>query len=44
MKSKKIVTCIVLIALALASLSSCGVDKKCPAYSQAETTDTINYV
>jgi hypothetical protein len=38
MKNKKIYVYIALALIAVATLCSCGVDKKCPAYSQVATS------
>lgn len=39
MKNKKIFVYIVICALAAGFLSSCAIDRKCPAYSKVETTN-----
>lgn len=36
MKNKKIVLCILLGVLAASLLGSCAIDKKCPAYTNAD--------
>lgn len=40
MKNKRIVVCIIIGAFALGLLSSCAIDKKCPAYTKAGAATT----
>lgn len=35
MKNKRTLACVAVVLLLTAMLSSCAIDRKCPAYSQA---------
>lgn len=44
MKMKKAIISLVLGLFLLGLLSSCAIDRKCPAYSQTTTTETTGQV
>jgi hypothetical protein len=41
MQRKKFITCALLFVTAVCLLSSCAIDKKCPAYTQAPAEQGI---
>ena len=43
MKNRKTLTCIILFIVAVGLFSSCAIDKKCPAYTQAPVSDTTTH-
>lgn len=42
MKNKKFIVCVVICVLGMGLLSSCAIDKKCPAYTQANAGIPVN--